>query len=341
MKVDTTDPTVFVDVDDDSVVLPRPARGAELPKRIAGYRIVRELGRGGMGTVFEAEPDHPDQPGRRVALKVMRYGIASRALSRRFEHESQLLARMEHPGIARVFAAGTHVPAPGDGGIGPVPFFVMEYVDGGVAITEYAARERLPIAARITLFLEVLDAVDHGHRRGVIHRDLKPANILVDRHGRPKVIDYGVARRLASDPNGSTIQTEIGQILGTVQYMSPEQLEGDPTRVDARTDLYALGVVLFELLCGKLPYDVRRRTIVEASRIVREDPPDRPGTAREPLGVDLETIVLKLLEKDPTHRYVSARSLADDLRRAALRPSTPPDASSSAGSAPSVVIDAR
>lgn len=282
------------------------------PLRIGGYRIIREIGRGGMGTIYQAEQERPR---RTVALKVMRHGTASRSIQRRFEAESELLSRLEHPAIAKVYAAGTHVPVRGDGGIGPVPFFALEYVADGLPITEYAEAHDLSPLDRVELFTKVCDAVHHGHQQGVLHRDLKPANILVDGSGHPKVIDFGVARSLDARASGTTMRTEIGQLLGTVQYMSPEQVEADPSRIDARSDVYALGVVLYELLTGRLPYDVRDVPLHEATRIVKEKTPDRPSTVNVALRGDLETIVLKLLDKDPERRYASAAELKADLQR--------------------------
>ncbi|MHC4218807.1 MAG: serine/threonine-protein kinase, partial [Planctomycetota bacterium] len=215
-----------------------------IPGRIGHYRIKRVIGSGGMGTVYEAMQEHPR---RAVALKVMKPGISSRSALRRFEYESQILARLRHPNIAQVYEAGTH-----DEVGGTVPYFVLEYIPNARSITEYARAKSLSTRRRLELFTKVCDAIQHGHRKGVIHRDLKPGNILVDSNGEPKVIDFGVARSTDSDLAITTLQTHVGQLIGTLQYMSPEQLEADPHAIDGRADVYSLGVVLYELLSDKL-----------------------------------------------------------------------------------------
>ncbi len=275
-------------------------------RRIAGYRIKRLIAAGGMGSVYEAVQE---KPRRRVALKVMKRGIASRSALRRFEFESQLLARLRHPNVAQVYEAGTH-----DDGQGGVPFFAMEYVPNAKTITIFAQEKKLTTRERLDLFAKVCDAVHHGHQKGIIHRDLKPGNILVDSAGEPKIIDFGVARATDSDLAVTTLQTNVGQIIGTLQYMSPEQCEGDPTDLDTRTDVYALGVVLYELLTGSLPYDLSRAAVYEAARIIREQEPAKPSTIDRTVRGDVETITLKALEKDRERRYRSAEALADDLR---------------------------
>src|SRR5262249_54087565 len=181
-------------------------------------------------------------PHRTVALKVMRHGLVSRSALRRFEYESQFLARLRHPGIAQVFDAGVH-----EDGAGALPYFVMEYIAGAKPITDYA--RSLGTRERVALFLQLCDAIHHGHQNGIIHRDIKPANVLVDPAGLCKVIDFGVARATDSDVALTSMQTNIGQLIGTLQYMSPEQVEADPNNVDVRSDVYSLGVLLYELLC--------------------------------------------------------------------------------------------
>jgi hypothetical protein len=275
--------------------------------RIGHYTIRRVIASGGMGTVYEALQE---QPRRTVAVKLMKHGVASAAALRRFEFESQLLARLKHPGIAEVYEAGTH-----DDGTGPVPFFAMEYVPNAAPITAYAKSRGLGVQQRIELFTQVCDAVHHGHQKGIIHRDLKPDNIIVDAEGRPKVIDFGVARATDSDLAFATLQTEYGQLIGTLQYMSPEQVSADPHDIDIRSDVYALGVVLYELLAGRLPYDLKETPPLEAARRIRDEAPPNLSTTSRLLGGDLVTIAHKALDKDRERRYQSAGELAADLRR--------------------------
>lgn len=277
------------------------------PTRIGKYHIKRVIASGGMGVVYEAMQDHPR---RVVALKVMKRGIASRSALRRFEYESQLLARLRHPGIAQVYDAGTHADDSGT-----VPYFVMEYIPNAKPITQYADEKKLGTRQRLELFSKVCDAVHHGHQKGIIHRDLKPGNILVDSHGQVKIIDFGVARSTDSDLAVTTLQTDVGQLIGTLQYMSPEQCEADPHDIDVRSDVYSLGIVLYQLLCGKLPYDVATMAIHQATRIIREQHPTRLSTVDRALRGDVETIALKALEKDRDRRYQSAVELFQDIRR--------------------------
>jgi serine/threonine protein kinase len=272
-------------------------------RRIGAYTLVRIIGAGGMGAVYEARQDHPE---RAVALKVLRGALGSRGSLRRFEEEAAILARLRHPGIAQVFEAGTF-----DSGAGPTPFFAMELIEGASPLTTSARERKLPPRERLALFLAVCDAVAHGHQRAIIHRDLKPANILVGADGAPKVIDFGVARTL-----GDPAHTVTQQFVGTLSYMSPEQCTG-PTHsgADVRSDVYALGVILFELLTDARPYDVDEKSLPEAARIIREEAPPRPSSIIPDLRGDLETIILKALEKDPLRRYQSVAELADDLQR--------------------------
>jgi len=286
---------------------PRAFPRAAIPARIGRYTIVHVLGEGGMGTVYEAEQD---QPKRAVALKVIRAGYLSPQLLKRFEHESAVLGRLQHPGIAQVYEAGTVEDERGH----PVPFFAMEFIRG-VPLTDYASQKNLGTRERLDLVARICDAVYHAHQKGVIHRDLKPGNILVDESGQPKILDFGVARATDSDLQQTTIQTDIGAIIGTVPYMSPEQVGGDPDDLDTRSDVYALGVIAYELLAGRLPYDLTRKMIHEAARIIKEDEPTRLSSINRTLRGDVETIVAKALEKNKVRRYQSAESLASDIRR--------------------------
>nr|AIE90232.1 serine/threonine protein kinase [uncultured marine thaumarchaeote AD1000_01_F04] len=276
-------------------------------RHIGPFRIARLIGTGGMGHVYEAAQD---QPSRTVALKVLRNRMVSGSAAKRFEYESRILASLRHPGIARVFATGTHP----ERGV-PIPYFAMEYVPDARDLTEYARAEDLGLRERLILLAQVCDAVQHGHQRGVIHRDLKPANILVDADGQPKVIDFGVARVTDSDIQLTTLQTDVGQLIGTVSYMSPEQVAGDADHIDTRSDVYSLGVVGYELLTGRFPYDLKHKPIPEAGRVIREVEPTRMSRIDRVFRGDIETILTKALRKDPQQRYQSAAELRQDIQR--------------------------
>ncbi len=276
------------------------------PERIGPYRIVATIGQGGMGVVYEAEQE---KPRRMVALKVLKPGVESEEMLRRFEYEGQVLGWLQHPGIAQVFEAGS---AATEGGC--QPYFAMELVRGR-PLTAYAEAESLDVPRRLELMARVCDAVHHAHQKGVIHRDLKPGNILVDKEGQPKVLDFGVARATDADIRTTTLQTNVGQLIGTIAYMSPEQVSGDTRQLDTRSDIYALGVVLYELLTGRLPHDVGSKSIPEAARSIAEEEPTSLRSINRLYRGDVETIVAKALEKDKDRRYQSACDLAMDIRR--------------------------
>jgi tetratricopeptide (TPR) repeat protein len=275
-----------------------------LPAVIGRYRIVRLLGEGGMGTVYEAEQDSPR---RNVALKVLKGGLGSPELLWRFEHESRALGRLQHPGIAQIFEAGT-----ADNGSGPQPYFAMELVRGE-SLLQYAEAHQLSTRERLQVMVRICDAVHHAHQCGIIHRDLKPVNILVAENGQPKILDLGVAR-VTDNEMHVTRQTDLGQLVGTLAYMSPEQVLADPLALDTRSDVYALGVILFELLAGRMPYKISRQ-LHEAVRTIREEDPAPLSSISRTYRGDIETIARKALEKDRARRYSSAAELAADIQR--------------------------
>lgn len=302
------------------------------PTRIGPYRILETIGEGGMGTVYLAEQEHPVR--RRVALKVIKLGMDTKEVVARFEAERQALALMDHPNIAKVFDAGTTEQGR--------PYFVMEYVPG-MRLTEYCDRHRLSNKERLGLFSQVCSAINHAHQKAVIHRDVKPSNVLVmiqDDKPVPKVIDFGVAKATSHKLTERTVFTEQGRLIGTPEYMSPEQAEMTGLDVDIRTDVYSLGVLLYELLTGTLPFDPKtlRALGYEAiQRTIREQEPQRPSTRITRLGRratelaalrrmsvaalrrqirgELDWITLKAMEKDRTRRYGSVSELATDIQR--------------------------
>ncbi|MFO0983369.1 MAG: serine/threonine-protein kinase [Planctomycetota bacterium] len=279
--------------------------GDAIPEHIAEFKIVATLGRGGMGIVYRAEQQSPL---RAVALKVLQPGMTSVHSLRRFELEAQVLGRLQHSGIAQIYAAGT---APVNGTI--MPYFAMELIDG-TPLTRFANDRHLTLHARIELLIQVADAVHHAHQKGVVHRDLKPANILVTADGQPKILDFGVARLIDPVLAGSFV-TQTGQVIGTLPYMSPEQVSGAADAVDTRSDVYALGVLAYELLSGQLPIEVSHKSLPEAARLIADHDPPRLGTVMRSLRGDLETIAAKALNKDPARRYASAHELALDFTR--------------------------
>lgn len=278
---------------------------------IGEFRVDRRLASGGMGVVYLAEQRSPK---RTVALKVLKPAFCSGSTLRRFAVESEILGRLQHPGIARVFGAGVHGFEFGSLRF-DLPWYAMEFVADARSITEHVRGEKLATRDRFAIFVRVCDAVAHAHAMGVIHRDLKPGNVLVDREGNPKIIDFGIARAIDSAAQIGTMQTRTGELIGTLRYMSPEQLDGDPSRVDVRSDVYALGAILYELLTDRPAHVIDGRPFTEALRIVREQEPTAPSRIDAKLRGEPEWIVWKALERDPTRRYASVAALRDDCER--------------------------
>jgi hypothetical protein len=284
-----------------------------IPSRVGHYQIQRAIGAGSFGTVYEAIQDSPR---RLVALKLLRPTSEDSERFRRFRVEAEVLGRLRHPGIAQVFEAGVHAGA----GLAPgmvLPFIAMELLSGARTLTDFCDARTPDRAARIGLMIQVCHAVEHAHAHNVVHRDLKPSNILVEeRRDAPpvaKVIDFGVARWI--DPHASDLPTGTApdQLVGTVAYMSPEQCSG--AEITQHADQYALGVVLFQLLTGRLPHKLEGTPLIDATRVIRDDPPLRPSSLDASLAGDLETIILKALEKEPARRYPSVAELRADLER--------------------------
>jgi non-specific serine/threonine protein kinase/serine/threonine-protein kinase len=310
----------------------RDGESSGRPERIGRYRILDVLGQGGMGIVYLAEQSEPIR--RRVALKLVKLGMDSRQVIARFESERQALALMNHPHVAKVFDAGISE----DGR----PYFVMEHVSG-LPITDYADRHRLTVRERLELVLQTCAALQHAHQKGIIHRDVKPSNVLValeDERPSVKVIDFGVAKATSQRLTERTVHTRLGVLIGTPEYMSPEQAGLTALDVDTRADVYSLGVVLYELLVGALPFDpreLRRAAGLEMLRIIREVEPPRPTVRISSLGDraeevarrrhtdvpslarrvrgELEWITLRAMEKDPARRYAAISELAADIER--------------------------
>ena len=300
--------------------------------RIGRYKLLEKIGEGGFGLVYMAEQVEPIQ--RKVALKIIKVGMDTHAVIARFEAERQALALMDHPNIARVLDAGATEAGR--------PYFVMELVKG-IPITDYCDQYRLSPAERLALFIKVCHAVQHAHQKGIIHRDLKPSNVLVTLHDGepvPKVIDFGIAKALGQKLTEKTLFTGFAQMIGTPAYMSPEQAEISALDVDTRSDVYSLGVLLYELLTGTTPFQketLAKAALDEIRRMIRETEPPKPSTRLRTLGEkateiaqhrhveaaalsrlvrgDLDWIVMKCLEKDRTRRYETANGLANDIER--------------------------
>jgi tetratricopeptide (TPR) repeat protein/tRNA A-37 threonylcarbamoyl transferase component Bud32 len=259
-----------------------------------------------MGAVWLAQQA---QPRRLVALKTIRPELLSARLRERFDHEARFLAALDHPAIARIHEAGSSIDEAGR----ETPWLAMEYVQG-LDLLSHASRKVLGLTDRLHLLIAVGEGVMHAHTRGIMHRDLKPANVLVTADGQPKILDFGIARALSADGPAATRLTRIGEVIGTVEYMSPEQLSGDPAAVDARADVYALGVIAFELLTGKLPHELGGCSLIEAIQRIQHQPPQRLSQLRPEFTGDLDTVVMKALAADPQLRYQSVAAFIDDLR---------------------------
>ena len=298
--------------------------------QIGPYKLLQQLGEGGMGVVYMAEQKEPVK--RRVALKIIKPGMDTRQVIARFEAERQALAMMDHPNIAKVLDAGQT-----DSGR---PYFVMELVNG-LPVTKYCDEQHLNPKERLELFVPICQAVQHAHQKGIIHRDLKPSNILVamyDNKAVPKIIDFGVAKATSQTLTEKTMFTQLGQVVGTLEYMSPEQAQRNQLDIDTRSDIYSLGVVLYELLTGETPFDharLRSAAFDEMLRIIREEEPSKPSTKVsssqslpsiaanrriEPAKLgsmirgELDWIVLKAMEKDRGRRYETASKFAEDVQ---------------------------
>ncbi len=315
---------------DANVTLDLPAQGEPAGTKIGRYELLSLIGEGGMGLVYLAEQKEPIR--RKVALKIIKPGMDSRQIIARFEAERQALALLDHPNVAHVFDAG--VTETGR------PYFVMEYVEG-TSITQYCDKKTLSIEQRLELFSQVCDGIHHAHQKGIIHRDVKPSNILVAVHGEravPKIIDFGIAKAVTQSLTEKTLFTAHGQLLGTPDYMSPEQMDILTRDIDTRSDIYSLGVVLYELLAGVLPFDretLEHGSIEDIKRTITKQEPPAPSVRLTGLGQkartiaasrgtqvitlarrmrrELEWIPLKAMRIDRTRRYRSACEFSEDI----------------------------
>ncbi len=296
----------------DQPVFRMPEDGLDTPVTIGSYRVLRPIGEGGMGLVYEAEQDGPR---RAVAVKVLRPGLYARHQLRRFELECEVLGQLTHPGIARVYDAGTATVTYAGGHRAELPYLAMELIRGR-SLLDHAESASLPVESRLRLFARVCDAVHYAHQQAIIHRDLKPTNILVDDRGQPKILDFGVAR-VVDEHATRTRHTRTGDVVGTLRYMSPEQLLGTSPDVDLRSDVYTLGVILYELLTSRSPYEAETATTTIAEMLRRVDAGDvpRPSACDRSLRGDPDAIVLTAMAVDPAERYPTAAALAEDVRR--------------------------
>jgi hypothetical protein len=272
------------------------------PSRVGNYHLIRRLGEGGMGIVYVARQE---QPSRNVALKLMRQAVMTVEQRRRFERESHLLGSLLHPHIAQVYEAGTHK----EGSLS-IPYYAMELVPDAKSITEYASSKSLPRRQRIELMIQICSAIQYAHDRAILHRDLKPTNLLVGEGGSAKVIDLGVSRLMT---DASIALTRTDQLVGTVAYMAPEQLSGTLNAPTVQADVYSLGMVLYELVVGQLPYHIPSDNPVRAALAIEKAAPTRPSSLDPTITSDLEAVLLKAIEKDVANRYASVSELQRDL----------------------------
>jgi eukaryotic-like serine/threonine-protein kinase len=281
-----------------------------LPEVIGGYRIVRLLGHGGMGLIYEARRAGGEDA---VALKIPYPGLVTPEVLRRFAAETRVLSRLRSPGIARVLEAGVERIRDPGGTACLLPFLIMELIRGE-RLDHYVRRVDPSLGERLRVFAEICDAVHHAHQQGVLHRDLKPANILVEESGRPKVVDFGIALMLERTGESGRLTT-TGNVIGSLAYLSPEQLGSGRRRADASGDIYALGVILYEMLAGLPPFDLRGLSVAEAAVLISRSDAPPLGAHDRALAGDLERIAARAIAKDPAKRYRSAAELAGDVRR--------------------------